>query len=108
MAARPAGPHRPRGGMAVRRIGLPGTDIHLPVIGRGSHRMGRAAERRAAEVEALRLGISPGMTLIDTAEFCGGGRAEAEWIARSSARQPLDWVAPTSPRQRALGASSSQ
>jgi diketogulonate reductase-like aldo/keto reductase len=38
--------------------------------------MGAAPERHAAEVDALRLGIECGMTLIDTAEYYAAGGAE--------------------------------
>jgi diketogulonate reductase-like aldo/keto reductase len=39
--------------------------------------MGDDPARRRAELEALRLGIELGMTLIDTAEMYGDGRSEA-------------------------------
>ncbi len=38
--------------------------------------MGESAARRQAEIEALRLGLDLGMTLIDTAEMYGEGAAE--------------------------------
>jgi diketogulonate reductase-like aldo/keto reductase len=43
-------------------------------LGQGSARLGQG--RHPAEEEALREGISLGMTLIDTAEIYGGGNAE--------------------------------
>jgi diketogulonate reductase-like aldo/keto reductase len=52
----------------------------LPVIGQGTYFMGDRPARRAAEIDALRLGISLGMTLINTAEYYGAGGAE-EMIA---------------------------
>jgi diketogulonate reductase-like aldo/keto reductase len=61
----------------MRSIPLPGTGAELPVVGQGTYRMGGSPAARTREVEALRLGISLGMTLIDTAEFYAGGRAEA-------------------------------
>jgi diketogulonate reductase-like aldo/keto reductase len=60
----------------VRRVALPDSDRLLPVIGQGTWGMGVDRRRRAREVEALRLGISLGMTLIDTAEFYAAGGAE--------------------------------
>ena len=60
----------------MRHIPLPGTDRQVSVFGQGTYRMGRDQARRTREVEALRLGISLGMTLIDTAEFYGAGEVE--------------------------------
>lgn len=48
----------------------------LPVIGQGTWGMGERRERRTAEIDALKLGISLGMTLINTAEIYGAGGAE--------------------------------
>jgi diketogulonate reductase-like aldo/keto reductase len=45
-----------------------------PLIGQGTWELERDPEQRA--IEALRLGIELGMTLIDTAEMYGNGRAE--------------------------------
>ncbi len=56
----------------------------LSVLGQGTWRMGERRGARKAEVEALRLGLDLGMTLIDTAEMYGEGGAEkviAEAIA---------------------------
>lgn len=50
------------------------TEEELPVIGQGTWMMEEAP--RDAAVEALRLGIELGMTLIDTAEMYGNGAAE--------------------------------
>lgn len=58
----------------MRRI--PGTDIDISAVGQGTWGFGESRERRTREVDALRLGISLGMTLIDTAEFYGGGGSE--------------------------------
>jgi len=60
----------------MRQVTLVGAARTLPVIGQGTWGMGEARARRPAEVEALRLGISLGMTLIDTAQFYGAGGAE--------------------------------
>ena len=59
----------------MRTTVLPG-GAKLPVLGQGTWRMGENARRRTAEVEALRLGIELGMTLIDTAEMYADGGAE--------------------------------
>lgn len=48
--------------------------------------MAETASRRAKEIEALRLGIELGMTLIDTAEMYGEGAAE-ELVAEAIAGQ---------------------
>jgi diketogulonate reductase-like aldo/keto reductase len=48
----------------------------MPVLGQGTWGMGEDAAKRPAEVAALRLGLTLGMTLIDTAEMYGEGGAE--------------------------------
>jgi diketogulonate reductase-like aldo/keto reductase len=48
----------------------------VPVLGQGTWGMAEHPERRAGEIEALRMGIDLGMTLIDTAEMYAGGAAE--------------------------------
>lgn len=48
----------------------------LPVLGQGTWRMGEDARRRTDEVNALKLGLDLGVTLIDTAEMYGDGGAE--------------------------------
>ena len=48
----------------------------VPVLGQGTWRMGESKSAHKDEVEAVRLGIELGMTLIDTAEMYGDGRAE--------------------------------
>ena len=48
----------------------------VPALGQGTWRMAETRSRRAQEVEALRLGVELGMTLIDTAEMYGEGAAE--------------------------------
>ncbi len=47
-----------------------------PALGQGTWHMGASRASRAREVDALRLGISLGLTLIDTAEFYAAGGAE--------------------------------
>ena len=56
----------------------------IPILGQGTWRMGEKFARKQAEIDALKLGIDLGMTLIDTAEMYGEGGAEeivAEAIA---------------------------
>jgi diketogulonate reductase-like aldo/keto reductase len=48
----------------------------VPAIGQGSWHLGQGRHPAAAEEEALHMGISLGMTLIDTSEGYGGGRSE--------------------------------
>ena len=47
----------------------------IPRLGQGTWYMGEDRSRRSAEIEALKLGIELGMTLLDTAEMYGEGRA---------------------------------
>ncbi|MDI3317884.1 MAG: aldo/keto reductase [Bacillota bacterium] len=63
-------------GVELPRREIPGSRVWIPVMGQGTWGMGEARARFAAEVEALRLGIEEGLTLIDTAEFYGAGGAE--------------------------------
>ena len=56
-------------------VKLPGGTI-VPALGQGSANLAQGRRPEAAEVEALRTGLSLGMTLIDTAEMYGGGRSE--------------------------------
>ena len=48
----------------------------IPILGQGTWRMGEKASQKQAEIDALRLGMDLGMTLIDTAEMYGEGGAE--------------------------------
>lgn len=48
----------------------------VPVLGLGTWRMGERASERAAEVAAVKLWLDLGITLIDTAEMYGEGKAE--------------------------------
>jgi len=48
----------------------------VPALGQGTWRMGENKKSHADEVAALRLAIDLGMSLIDTAEMYGEGRAE--------------------------------
>jgi diketogulonate reductase-like aldo/keto reductase len=56
-------------------VKLPGGMI-VPALGLGSADLAQGRRPEAAEAEALRTGLSLGMTLIDTAEIYGGGRSE--------------------------------
>ncbi|MER8848836.1 MULTISPECIES: aldo/keto reductase [Mesorhizobium] len=67
----------------TRTTKLPSGDA-VQVLGQGTWKMGEDARRRAGEVNALKLGLDLGMTLIDTAEMYASGGAEevvAEAIA---------------------------
>jgi diketogulonate reductase-like aldo/keto reductase len=57
-----------------------------PALGQGSWHLGQGRHPAAEEEEALRTGISLGLSLIDTAEIYGDGRAE-ELIGRVVAGQ---------------------
>ena len=62
----------PRAGRTVKlRDG-----IVVPALGQGSWNLGQGRHPPAVEEEALRTGLSLGMTLIDTAEVYGEGRSE--------------------------------
>jgi diketogulonate reductase-like aldo/keto reductase len=58
----------------------------VPALGQGSANLGVGRRPQAAEEEALRTGLSLGMTVIDTAEIYGDGRSE-ELIGRVIAGQ---------------------
>ncbi|MBO1266175.1 aldo/keto reductase [Proteiniclasticum sp. SCR006] len=51
-----------------------GTD--MPKLGQGAWYMGENTSRHQEEIDALRLGVQSGMTLIDTAEMYGDGLSE--------------------------------
>ena len=54
----------------------------VPILGQGTWRMGEDPRKRKQELTALQLGFDLGMSLIDTAEMYGEGRAE-ELIAEA-------------------------
>ena len=60
--------------------------VKMPALGMGTWKMGERASSRLGEVAALKLGLSLGMTLIDTAEMYGEGSAE-EGVAQAIAGQ---------------------
>ncbi|MER9585601.1 aldo/keto reductase [Mesorhizobium sp. M0276] len=67
----------------IRTTRLPSGEA-VQVLGQGTWKMGEDISRRTDEVNALKLGLDLGITLIDTAEMYAGGRAEevvAEAIA---------------------------
>lgn len=48
----------------------------VPSLGQGTWFLGEQKNRRKEELDSLKAGISAGMTLLDTAEMYGDGRAE--------------------------------
>ena len=79
MAAAPSAGAAPASGVVANE---PGRTVKFhdgtvaPALGQGSARLGQGRHPEAVEEEALREGISLGMTLIDTAEIYGNGDAE--------------------------------
>jgi diketogulonate reductase-like aldo/keto reductase len=65
---------------ASARAAIPMVKLHdgamVPALGQGSAGLAQGRHPEAAEEEALRTGLSLGMTLIDTAEIYGGGQSE--------------------------------
>jgi diketogulonate reductase-like aldo/keto reductase len=59
----------------TRTIVLPSGE-HIPVLGQGTWHMAENPLNRTNEINALRLGIDLGMSLIDTAEMYADGGAE--------------------------------
>src|SRR6266581_1413687 len=59
----------------MKTVALP-DGIPVSALGQGTWSMGEKKSAHTDEVAALRLGIDLGMTLIDTAEMYGEGRAE--------------------------------
>ncbi|TPL99928.1 aldo/keto reductase [Mesorhizobium sp. B2-3-11] len=68
---------------SVRTTTLPCGEA-IPVLGQGTWKMGEDSRRRSEEVDALKLGLDLGVTLIDTAEMYAGGGAE-EVVAKAIA-----------------------
>lgn len=60
----------------MRTLNLPGVG-HVHIVGQGTWRLGEDASRRAAETQALRIGVDLGLTVIDTAEMYGDGATES-------------------------------
>ena len=59
----------------TRTIVLPSGE-HIPVLGQGTWHLAENTLKRTDEINALRLGIDLGMSLIDTAEMYADGGAE--------------------------------
>lgn len=59
----------------MKTVTLPGGES-VPALGLGTWHMGERGSDRAAEADALRLGLDLGMTLIDTAEMYASGGSE--------------------------------
>jgi diketogulonate reductase-like aldo/keto reductase len=57
------------------KVTLPSGET-VPALGQGTWQMAEMASRRKQEIEALRLGVELGMTLVDTAEMYGEGASE--------------------------------
>jgi diketogulonate reductase-like aldo/keto reductase len=81
----------------------------VPALGQGTWNMGDDPARRREELEALRTGIELGLTLIDTAEMYGDGRAESlvgEAIAGQRDKVVLvSKVLPTNASRKGVGRS---
>jgi diketogulonate reductase-like aldo/keto reductase len=60
---------------ALPEVAMP-TGAMMPALGLGTWRMGERKAERAREVAGLKLGMSLGLRLIDTAEMYGEGGAE--------------------------------
>ncbi|MFZ1152191.1 MAG: aldo/keto reductase [Xanthobacteraceae bacterium] len=61
---------------AERTVKLPDGSV-VPALGQGTWHLAQGRHPQAAEEEALRTGLSLGMTLIDTAEVYSNGHSEA-------------------------------
>ncbi|HPF88552.1 MAG TPA: aldo/keto reductase [Candidatus Limiplasma sp.] len=71
----------------MRRVSASG--LPLPALGQGGWQLGDNPDRAPQEIEALRLGLDLGLTLIDTAEMYGSGRSE-RLIGRAMEGRPRD------------------
>lgn len=67
----------------MKTITLPSGE-KIAALGQGTWKMGEQRSARSQEIASLRLGPDLGLTLIDTAEMYGEGRAE-ELIAEALA-----------------------
>jgi diketogulonate reductase-like aldo/keto reductase len=59
----------------VKHVTLPSGET-VAALGQGTWRFGEDPNRRKSEIDGIRHGIELGLTLIDTAEMYGDGRAE--------------------------------
>jgi aryl-alcohol dehydrogenase-like predicted oxidoreductase len=62
-------------GQAMKTVALSSGE-RVPALGQGTWCMGENKAARAEEIATLRLGLDLGITLIDTAEMYGEGKAE--------------------------------
>jgi diketogulonate reductase-like aldo/keto reductase len=60
---------------SFRTVALPSGEP-VAALGQGTWGMGERKDRRGEEIDALRMGLELGMTVIDTAEMYAGGGAE--------------------------------
>ncbi len=60
----------------MKTVALPSGE-RIPALGMGTWNMGDDAAARGAEIATLRLGLDLGLTLVDSAEMYGDGRAES-------------------------------
>ena len=60
----------------MKKVRLPFGDL-VPALGQGTWNMGETPSLRVQEIATLRAGLDLGLTLIDTAEMYGEGRAES-------------------------------
>ena len=60
---------------SIRSLALPGGET-IPVLGIGTWGMAERRKTRADEIDALRMAVDLGMTVIDTAEMYASGGAE--------------------------------
>lgn len=70
---------------AIRATVLP-TGETVPALGIGTWNMGEARQQRADEIAALQMAVDLGMTVVDTAEMYGNGKAE-ELVAQALAER---------------------
>ena len=86
------------------QVALPSGET-VPALGQGTWQMAEKESRRPQEIEALRLGVELGMTLIDTAEMYGEGASEeliAEALAEGSGK-PVWMTRPVTSLMRERG-----
>jgi diketogulonate reductase-like aldo/keto reductase len=73
------------GGIAARTVWIPDGTV-VPAVGQGAWHLGQGRHPQAVEEEAVRTGISLGMTLIDTSGNYGNGRSE-QFLSQALAGQ---------------------
>lgn len=72
----------------------------IPILGQGTWEMAQDPSKRSDEIEALRIGVSLGMSLIDTAEMYGSEELVAE--ALSHRRKEIFLVSKVLPQNATL------